>query len=41
MAEEIMEFLRDNKIHNVTMEEALYLIRFFDSDDDNKLSYSE
>ena len=41
VAEEIMDFLRENKIYGVTYDEAQYLVKFFDSDEDMKLSYSE
>lgn len=41
VAEEILDFLRENKIYGTTFDEANYLVKFFDSDDDNKLSYSE
>ena len=41
VAEEIVEFLGDNKIQGVTLDEAQYLVKFFDSDDDQKLSYPE
>jgi hypothetical protein len=40
-AEEIQAYLRDNKIYSTTFEEAQFLIKFFDSDDDGKLSYTE
>lgn len=41
MANEIIDFLRDNKTYGVTYDEAMALIKFFDSDDDDKLSYTE
>lgn len=41
VAEEIIDFLRENKIYGVTFDEAQFLVKFFDSDDDIKLSYSE
>ena len=39
--DEILEYLRDNKIYGVTRDEVQYLINFFDTDDDGKFSYSE
>lgn len=41
VAAEILEFLKDNKIYSVTLDECHYIVRFFDSDEDAKLSYSE
>jgi Ca2+-binding EF-hand superfamily protein len=40
-SEEILDFLKDNKIYSATIEESNYLINFFDSDEDFRLSYSE
>jgi Ca2+-binding EF-hand superfamily protein len=40
-SQEILEYLRENKICSVSPEEADYLVRFFDSDEDMKLCYSE
>lgn len=34
---EILEFLRDNKVYGVTLEEAQYLINYFDTDDDKSI----
>eukprot|EP00347_Sterkiella_histriomuscorum_P002829 403366641 len=41
VAEEILEFLKNNKIYSVTLDECQYIVRFFDSDEDAKLSYSD
>lgn len=41
VAEEIQDYFKDNKIYSVTREEAQYLIHFFDSDNDSRLSYPE
>jgi Ca2+-binding EF-hand superfamily protein len=40
-AVEIIEYLRENKIYGITFEEAFYVVKFYDSDEDDKLSYSE
>jgi Ca2+-binding EF-hand superfamily protein len=40
-ASEIIDFLRDNKTYGVSFDEAMYLVKFFDSDEDAKLSYTE
>jgi hypothetical protein len=41
MADEIIDFLKDNKIYSAIIEESDYLIKFFDSDEDSRLSYAE
>lgn len=41
VAEEIVEYFKENKIYSVTLNEAQYLITFFDSDEDRRLSYAE
>ena len=40
-AEEIMDFLKENRVYDVTYEEARYLIDYFDTDDDHFLCYKE
>ncbi len=35
---EILNFLRDNKVYNVTEAECFRLVKFFDSDEDGRLS---
>jgi Ca2+-binding EF-hand superfamily protein len=39
--EEIIQFLRDNRVYDVTFEEAKYLVEYFDTDDDFALCYKE
>jgi len=41
IAEEIQDFLKDNKIYSPTIEECQFIVKFFDSDEDSRLSYSE
>jgi Ca2+-binding EF-hand superfamily protein len=38
---EILNFLRDNGIHNATEADCYYLVKFFDSDEDGKLNYPD
>jgi Ca2+-binding EF-hand superfamily protein len=38
---EILTFLRDNGVYSVTEAECYRLVRFFDSDEDGRLSLSE
>lgn len=38
---EILNFLRDNGIHNITEADCYYLVKFFDSDEDGRLSYPD
>ena len=38
---EILEFLRDNKEHSWTESQAFYLMKFYDSDLDDKLDYTD
>lgn len=38
---ELLNFLRDNQIHHVQEHELFQLIKFFDSDGDNLLSYQD
>ena len=38
---EILNFLRDNKVYNVTEAECFRLVKFFDSDEDGRLSLQE
>ncbi len=36
-----MLFMKQNRIYDVTYEEAKYLVDYFDTDDDHALSYKE
>jgi hypothetical protein len=38
---EIQNFLRDNREYTVTLKECDMLVKFFDSDEDGRLSYNE
>ena len=38
---EIQNFLRDNREYLVTLKECDMLVKFFDSDEDGRLSYNE
>jgi hypothetical protein len=38
---EILNFIRDNGIHNATEADCYYLVKFFDSDEDGKLNYPD
>lgn len=38
---EILNFLRDNGIHNITEADCYYLVKFFDSDVDGRLNYPD
>jgi len=38
---ELLNFLRDNGIHNVTEADCYYLVKFFDSDEDGRLNYPD
>ena len=38
---EILNFLRDNGVHSVTEADCYYLVKFFDSDEDGRLSYPD
>ena len=38
---EILNFLRDNGIHNVTEADCYYVVKFFDSDVDGRLNYPD
>lgn len=38
---EILNFLRDNGIHNATEADCYYLVKFFDSDEDGRLNYPD
>ena len=38
---EVLNFLRDNSIHNITEAETYYVVKFFDSDEDGKLNYPD
>jgi len=40
-AQELIDYLRDNRIFGVSLEEANYVINFFDSDQDGRLAYAE
>lgn len=40
-AEEIVQFLKENRHFDVGIEEVRYIVDFFDCDEDRKLSYSE
>jgi Ca2+-binding EF-hand superfamily protein len=38
---EILNFLRDNREYSITLRECEKLVKFFDSDEDGRLSYRE
>lgn len=38
---EILNFLRDNSVYSVTESEVYRIVKFFDSDEDGRLSYNE
>lgn len=38
---EIFNYLRDNREYSITLRECDKLIKFFDSDDDGRLSFTE
>jgi Ca2+-binding EF-hand superfamily protein len=38
---EILNYLRDNDIHECTEADCYYLVKFFDSDEDGKLNYPD
>lgn len=38
---DIQNFLRDNHVHTVTEHECQRLVRYFDSDEDGRLSFNE
>lgn len=38
---EILNYLRDNGIHNFTEADCYYVVKFFDSDEDGKLNYPD
>lgn len=38
---EILNYIRDNGIHNITEADCYYLVKFFDSDEDGKLNYPD
>lgn len=38
---EILNFLRDNNIHDMTEADCYYLVKFFDSDEDGRLHYPD
>ena len=38
---ELNNFLRDHHVYSITESEAFNLVKFFDSDDDNRLSFQE
>jgi Ca2+-binding EF-hand superfamily protein len=38
---DILNFLRDNGIHNITEADCYYLVKFFDSDEDGRLNYPD
>lgn len=38
---DFIEFLKDNKVNDISYEEIQYLLNFFDSDNDHKLSFAE
>ena len=38
---EILNYLRDNGIHNYTEADCYYVVKFFDSDEDGKLNYPD
>ena len=38
---EILNFLRDNSVHDMTEADCYYLVKFFDSDEDGRLHYPD
>jgi len=38
---EILNFLRDNRVYHASESECYRLVRFFDSDEDGRLSFNE
>lgn len=38
---ELLNFLRDNGMHNFTEADCYYFVKFFDSDEDGKLNYPD
>lgn len=38
---EFLNFLRDNKVHDMTEADCYYLVKFFDSDEDGRLHYPD
>jgi Ca2+-binding EF-hand superfamily protein len=41
MPMEILNFLRDNNVHDMTEADCYYLVKFFDSDEDGRLHYPD
>ena len=41
MPMELIHFLRDNNIHEMTEADTYYLVKFFDSDEDGRLHYPD
>ena len=38
---DLLNFLRDNGVHNITEADCYYVVKFFDSDTDGRLSYPD
>ena len=38
---EILNFIRDNNVHDMTEADCYYLVKFFDSDEDGRLHYPD
>jgi hypothetical protein len=40
-AAEIIQFLQENRVYDATLDEAKYVVNYFDTDEDSRLSYKE
>ncbi len=38
---ELLNFIRDNNVHDMTEADCYYLVKFFDSDEDGRLHYPD
>jgi Ca2+-binding EF-hand superfamily protein len=38
---ELLNFLRDNNVHDMTEADCYYIVKFFDSDEDGRLNYPD
>jgi hypothetical protein len=38
---ELLHFLRDNNVHEMTEADCYYVVKFFDSDEDGRLNYPD
>ena len=38
---ELLNYLRDNNVHDMTEADCYYLVKFFDSDEDGRLHYPD